>query len=104
MGEGEGEEEYLLKERGDDVKWPMGRRTEQVEEVGEAGRRSRQVEERAKGAWRESGGGMGRTGEGERGGVVESGSREGEGKWRGVVKKSGQEEWGCRVGRELRGE
>ena len=48
--------------------------------------------------------GMGRIGEGERGGVVESGSREGEGKWRGVVKKSGQVEWGCKVGRELRGE
>ena len=48
-----------------------------MEEVGEAGRRSRQVEERAKGAWRESGGGMGRIGEGERGGVVESGNGDG---------------------------
>ena len=55
----------------------VGRRTEQLEEVGVVGRRNRQLQERAKIAGGESGGGMGRIGEGERGGVVESGNGDG---------------------------
>ena len=56
----------------------MGTRTEQVEEVGGAGRLSRQARDRAKGTGRDSGGEKGRSGEGEQGGVVERGSRDGE--------------------------
>ena len=73
-----------------------------MEEVGGAGIRSRQVQETGEMCVEGERRGMGRIGEEERGGVVESGSAEGEGKWRGVVRKSGQEEWGCRVEREVR--